>query len=1153
MVATQSGGLPLSVKLGWALYSAFQNVVAQNPTHYKFMKQFMYKASYWSILLAMKLTLIFVLIGTLQVGAHAPGFAQSVSYSGKNVRMTAVFHAVEEQTGYGVIMEKSLLEASKPVTVEVRNASLEEVFRACFANQPWKLKYTISGKTVIVSKAELAAPSVDEVVATPLGMSGRILGENGSPLDGATVEIPELKMRGVTNEKGDFLIKYVPNGKYKVQVTYVGYDRFVTEVKVINEEAFLIANMQKANTKLDQVQVIAYGTTTRRYSTGDVSTVSGEELTKQPVSNPLLGLQGRVPGLLVTQSAGAPNSNVKVQVLGPNSIQNGNDPLYVIDGVPYTSQTIPGVNTNITGGPTSPFSFLNPTDIENISVLKDADATSIYGSRAANGAILITTKRGKQGATKLDFNFQQGIGQDTRRLMLLNTKQYLAMRHEAITNDGSTVGPADYDLNGTYDTTSYTDWQKKLIGGTAEYTTASASVSGGNANTQFLVGATYHRETTVYPGRFANQKGTLHFSIDNVSSNQKFKLQLIGSYLFDKTNLPYHDLTYDAINLSPDAPQLYNKDGSLNWAPNVNGNSTFYNPMAYLTANGESTNGNLIGNALISYKIISGLELKLSAGYTNLQTDETSIAPSISKAPEFRASYIRSSFFGNTNINSWILEPQLTYKKSIGEGKLEALIGESIQRKNSRGQQLNAIGFSADEQMYDIAAAATVYPSEIPSLIYKYNAFFGRVNFVWQDKYILDASARRDGSSRFGSANQFHNFGAISAGWIFSNESIFKNASSIFSFGKLTASYGTTGNDQIGDYTYLSLFGPVTVPTPYQGATGVVPTGLSNPYLEWEETKKIKGGMDLGFFKDHLLIGVTYFRSRSSNQLLPYSLPTVTGFGAISSNFPATVQNSGFEITISSTNIKTKDFSWFTHANLTIPQNKLVSFKNIDNSTYSNQLIVGKPISIVKAFHILGANDTTGVYQFADSKGNPTYNPVTGVDDNVIINTAPKFYGGFQNTFEFKGFQLDVLFQFVKQIARSYYYGSYPGTFSSAYNGAIGNQPTTVLNAWHKLGDKSDVQRYNSDFSLFSSVLKATRASDGAYRDASYIRLKNISVSWFLPSNLLKKISVQQVRVYLQAQNVLTFTKYKGLDPETANSFVLPPLRVITAGLAFSL
>jgi len=1106
-------------------------------------------------LLVMNLTVILVVAACLQVSAR--GYSQKmITLSEKNAPLETVFKDIRKQTGYTFFCKYEWLQQARKVDIEVKNVPLEEVLNICFKDQP--LTYTIIKQTIIVKQKQEQLPADKDLPpSTYINVHGRVLDEAGKPLVAVTVTVKGTKIATSTDENGEFTLN---NTDKNATLIFSSVNMVPFEVRV-NGRVDLLVNLKAKTSQLDEVQIIAYGTTTERLSTGDVTTVKAADIEKQPVSNPLLALEGRVPGLFIAQTTGFAGSAVSVSIQGQNSIASGNDPLYVIDGVPYTSQLLPTLNGVQGGGlgySPSPLNFINPTDIESISVLKDADATSIYGSRAANGAILITTKKGKAGQTKFDFNLQNGWGKVTRKLDLLNTRQYLQMRHEAFYNDSIAnpsaniqPGPGDYDINGTWDTTRYTDWQKALIGGTAQYTNLSTTISGGNTGTQYLVGGTYHRETNVFPGDFSDLKGSLHFNINNVSSNQKFKLQLTGSYLVDNNKLPNHDLTSDAITLAPNAPALYKTDGSLNWEPDTNGNSTWSNPLSYLNIKGTIKTNNLISNAVISYQLLPGLEIKSSLGYTNLQTNETIIHPVTSVAPENRSSFPRYSLFANSNINSWIIEPQATFKKAIGNGRLEAMVGMTIEQNNSLGQKSTAIGFNSDLLLGDIGSAASVQAHTTAASIYKYNAAFGRLSYNWDDKYLLSLTGRRDGSSRFGAANQFHNFGSIAGAWIFSREDLFLKNLSFISYGKLRASYGTTGNDQISDYQFLSLYSSTYVSTPYQGATGLQPNGLTNPYLQWEETKKSALGLDLGILKDRLLLTANYFINRSSNQLLLYTLPVITGFGSIVRNFPATVQNSGWELILSSTNVKTRDFSWSTHINLTLPRNKLIAFPNISNSYYASAYVVGQPITIQKVFHLVGVNDTTGIYQFADSKGNPTYNPSLGTDNTVIVNTAPKFYGGFQNSFTYKGFQLDVFFQFVKQVAHNYYFGNFPGYFSSSPNS--GNQPTTVLGRWQKSGDVRSIQRYNSDLSISNEFVTAWYFSDAAYSDASYIRLKNLSLSWQLPESWRKKAMLQNARLYIQGQNLLTITRYIGIDPETQSSSTLPPLKILTLGIQLTL
>ncbi|MBK0379310.1 TonB-dependent receptor [Mucilaginibacter segetis] len=1095
----------------------------------------------------MKITTLLLIVTLLQVSAASR--AQKISLSESRAPLTKVLKEIRSQSGFNLVYTEEMLKDAKAVSIRVKDAEMREVLDEVFREQP--LSYTIVNNAIVLKEKEMSLLDRIRAAWVAVDVNGRVVDEQGQPLPGATVKVKDGSQATTTDARGEFTLRQVQPDATLV-VSFIGFQQL--EVKAAANMGNMV--MKVAESQLDQVQVIAYGKTSQRLSVGNVSSVSAKDIERQPVNNPLLALEGNVPGLFIQQATGLPGTAVSVKIQGQNSLGNGNDPLYVIDGVPYSSQSLPNLgsilaspNGQVAMVGNSPLGFINPQDIESISVLKDADATSIYGSRAANGAILITTKKGKAGDTRVNFNLQQGVGKVTRTMDLLNAQQYLQMRHEALKNDGISIADYDYDLNGAWDTTRTTDWQKELIGNSAHYTDMQVSLSGGNENTQYLIGSAYHRETTVFPGEFSDQKASLHFNINNTSANKKFKVQLSGSYLFDNNQLPSQDLTYYALQLPPVAPALYNPDGSLNWQVNSSGSSTWINPLQYTMAHYNNKTNNLVSNGLLSYNIINGLTASVSMGYTNMQSKDNQLTSINYYPPQDRQYNTPFGVYGDYNINSWIIEPQLNYSRLLGGGKLDFLLGSTFQKSHSHGEQFVAGGFLNDIFLENISAAAQVTSTSVLDKDYAYNALFGRLNYNFQDKYLINLSARRDGSSRFGPENRFHNFASIGAAWIFSEETLIKESLTFLSLGKLRGSFGTTGNDQIPDYSYLSLYRVIKSDLPYLGSKGVEPTNLSNPYLQWEETRKLQFGLDLGFFKDRVLLNATYYRNRSSNQLLGNSLSLSTGFGNISANLPATVQNSGWELVLNTANIKSAAFKWSSSINLTLPKNKLLKFDNIAQTVYKSNWIVGEPITIIRKYQFEGVDPATGLYAFKDHNGNITTSVSSNNDRIAIVNTAPKFYGGFQNSFQFKGFDLSFLLQFVKQKGPT---GDYFGLGLPGTSFGLGNQPTSVLNRWQKPGDQTEIQRYNSDYGQFSPYANAQN-SDSGYGDASYIRLKNLSLSYQLPQPIASKIHMQNIRVYTLGQNLLTFTNYPGLDPETKTSSVLPPLKVWTFGVQLTL
>jgi TonB-linked SusC/RagA family outer membrane protein len=1093
-------------------------------------------------MLVMRLTGILLVAAALHVSAR--GTAQTVTYAADAAPLTKVFAAIEQQTGYIFFYNNRDLQGAGPVTVTLKAEPLQTALQKILQGQP--VSFDIQGNTIVITRREKETPKPPSPAQLTVieEFKGKVSNERGEPLAGATVAVLNSKTATVTDGKGMFLLKNIPVDAV-LEISFTGYQK--RQVKV-NASGSTEIVLKISTSSLDEVQIIAYGTTTKRLNTGDVTTVTSQEIERQPVSNPILALEGRVPGMFIQQLGGLPGSAsaVEVQIRGQNSLLHPGDPLYIVDGVPYVSETLTSypLGNVLEGTSGNPFNFLNPADIESIDVLKDADATAIYGSRGANGVILITTKKGKEGNVRINMNVQDGVGQVGHKMKLLNTSQYLGMRKEAFKNDGVTPNPnVDYDLT-LWNSTRNTNWQKELIGGTSEYKDIQTSVSGGNATTQFLIGGAYHKETTVFRNDWNDSKGSVHFSINNSSINKKLKILLSGNYIVDDNYLGASDPTYSAMTLPPDAPPVYAANGTVNWAPNSQGISTWPggdNPIASMLSTQNISTNNLVANAGLSYQILPGLDLKATMGYTNMQNSTFSYEPFASLAPSTWPYSTRLSRFGNNKITTWIIEPQSTYVRSILHGTLTVLLGTTIEQNKSNGQVISATGFSSDLLMQNILAATSITPETNTSTIYKYNALFGRLNYNWCDKYILDLNVRRDGSSRFGPANRFANFYSVGGAWIFSKERFIQNAFPALSFGKLRGSYGTTGNDQVGDYTYLDLYTNLTnIGVPYQGASGLRPVSIYTPNLQWELTRKLEGALELGFWKDRVLLSGNYYLNRSSNQLVGYSLPSITGFTSVQENLPAVVKNYGYELVWTTVNIKSKDFRWTTSFNISSNHNLLASITKGMGGAY--QQLVGHPIGILFLYKFAGVNPITGYYQFQDSHGDLVSTPNPSTDKRVAVNTNPRFFGGLQNSLTYRNFQLDFLFQFVKRINNNFPYYEAPGIANI-------NEPATVLSRWQKAGDVTDIQRFGQGTSVANSVTYASQ-SDETYKDNSYIRLKNISLTYTLPRQLTKKVRLQQVHLFVHVQNLLTFTKFQGPDPESPAYTSLPPLRVVTGGIS---
>lgn len=961
---------------------------------------------------------------------------------------------------------------------------------------------------------------------------GTVRDVNGTPLPGVTIQLKSSAIGTSTNFDGNYEIMASPNDT--LIFSYVGSK---TQEVAVNGRNIVDIQLSELATSLDAVTINAgYYTTTKRESTGSIGKVTAAEIEKQPVSNPLATLQGRIAGVNITQTTGVPGGGFDIQIRGTNSIGAGNVPLYIVDGVPFSSGSL-GYRSNnalIIPGTISPLNAINPNDIKSIEVLKDADATAIYGSRGANGVVLITTKKGEAGKTRLDLDLSNGVAQVGHFADLMDTAQYLEMRREAFANDGITDYPNDaYDVNGTWDPNRYNNWQELLTGKTARQHQFNARLSGGSAQTRFLIGGSLRRETTVFLGDNAYKKASVLANINHKSPDDRLELNFSVNYILDDNDLPATDLTQFTRTLAPNAPNLYNDDGSLNWADN-----TWTNPLGfYVNQRYTSNSTNLISNLTVSYEIFKNLSLKSSFGYNRNELDDKKMSPSTRFNPAFNLDSRNSTVFTNTgNRESWIVEPQINYEKKWNELSTSILLGTTFQQETSSTRSYFALNFPSNQLLDDISAASTLIILSNQSDTYRYQAGFGRINLKWKQKYIVNLTGRRDGSSRFGTSNRFANFGAVGLAWIFSREQWLKDQN-VLSFGKLRGSYGKTGNDQIGNYEYLDTY--TLIGRNYAGLSGLSPTQLFNPKFGWETNKKFEVSLELGFFEDRISSSVAFFLNHSGNQLVGIPVPGTTGFTSLRANLNAEVENRGWEIEVQTVNLKTKDLNWNTSFNITIPENELLSYPGLEGSVYAYRLVVGESLNIVKLYELQGVNPETGIYDFVDFNKDGT---ITSPDDRQYIqNLDPRYFGGFNNEVSYKNWNLSFLFQFVAKDNYSHLI---------ARPGSMVNQTIDVLDRWQNIGDNAMYQRYsNGGDSENVTAYNLFTDSNGNYVDASFIRLKNIYLGYKIPKEILKSVSAQ---LYLQGQNIFTITDFKGADPESNSISTLPPLQQITMGIQLS-
>jgi len=1084
----------------------------------------------------------------MQVSAST--FGQRISMNHKNVLLKHVLKEIRKQSGYNVLYEGKAFQKNQKVTVSVTAASIEEALELTLKGLD--LKYEITGKSIsiIADKKPVIEPIIEQF--PDIDIKGKVLDENGEPLADATVSVSGTNKIVKTDQNGIFQLRNLDE-KTVLSVSHVGYIRQEIKAKDLGNSG--VISMKLASTDLDQVQIQAYGTTTKRLNTGSISTITSAEIEKNPVPNVLQAIQNRVPGLQIIQNTGQVGGAFTVRVRGLNGL-NMMDPLYVVDGVPYPAG---GLNYNPNGQPGglptlsnnrgsgtlsqrggNALNYINPEDIESINVLKDADATSIYGSRGAFGVILITTKRAKAGKPKLAVTVNQALTMPSTFTELLNTQDYLMLRREGKANDGRALTIEDLDLNGTYPEDAYTNWAKELTGKAANTTRINTTYSGGSDMTSFSISGNYNDQGNVMRKKGYNRDGSLNLQFHNTTPNQKFSLDLSALYSSTvNTMIPYEFSGDIAMLRAPNAPSYFYPDGSMNWESGLN-------PYSYMNTVYKGVTNNLLGSTTLSYRPVKGLTLKLLTGYNLLSGNELRANPTTVFAPNYANKAQESNSSSNQySIRTWSIEPFATYITDISKGRLAITAGATWQDKLNTQTTITGTGFLADARLNNPSAGTTL-THRYNQYTARYEGYFGSINYNWLNKYIMTLSARYDASTRFSPENRFGLFGSAGLAYIFTEEKWIKENLTFLSFGKLKGSYGVSGGDGITLYQYLSTYS--TGPS-YLGNSTFINNGLANPNLHWEHTSKFNIGLTLGLLKDRLTLDVDYYNNVNKDLLVPQPISSVTGFTTISQNSPAKTRSNGIELALNSTNISHKNFSWSTNLILTIPKTKLVSYPTglaLSNTNW----VVGEPLTNMKVYNYAGVDPQTGVYHYINAAGvkGPFISALTQADRTANVDAAPKYFGSITNTISYKSLSIDFTFSLVNKIGFNYAgrVGHLPGILNQ-------NSTKHALQRWTTPGQVTDVPKASSDFFYSFASMDAFRQSSGAYERLVYSRLQNVNIAYKLSNAFFRKLKIQNMRIILSGQNLLTISKHTDLDPENTTLNALPPLRVFNLGLNFTL
>ncbi len=978
-------------------------------------------------------------------------------------------------------------------------------------------------------------------------VNGIITDDTEMGLIGATVKVKGSGIGTVTDIDGRYSIQ--AKSSDTLVFSYVGYN---TQEVIINGKTTINIVLSQNFQELDEVVVVGFGTSQKRFVTGAISKVGGDVLANKPTSSVDATLQGQAPGVQVTTSDGSAGAAVTIRIRGTSSIQASSEPLYVVDGIPIVSGNFTNNNANswqlATASESNALQQINPADIESIEILKDASATAIYGSRGANGVVLITTKSGKEGKTKFNVGYYSGVTQATNRIDLLDGSTYLSLAQEAWKNaydddqnDNVNWNDDRYNIDNDYEKFWNTILPEGLTREQAEATNTdwidlmlrrgmvqegNISVSGGNAKTTFYVGGTFRDEKGILVGNDFRRYNTRVNLEHNVSDRVK-----IG------TRTAFTNVNRDLVPVAWAGGLGLAQSSALPFWPVYNDDGTYFNaasgfnPVAELNEtemNQRSTS--ILGNIYTQIELAKGLSFRSEFGINNVYNKEQYYRSAV-----IRPDAVATAIVGENE--NWNTNNILSYNTTIGKHYLDVLVGVNATKNSYFASTINGSEFSNPSLTNPTNASvktATIQVSEFSFL-----SGLSRLNYRYDDKYIASFSVRRDGSSRFGNGNRWGTFPAMSVGYILSEEDFLVN-NKVLTYLKIRGGAGITGNAEIGNYEYFGAYSTQT----YVDRAGLVVSRIDNPNLSWETTMQYNAGFDFGFWDGRIQGGFDYYYKFTKDLLIEANVSSLTGTNRTVIN-AGSLENKGVELALTSYNITKGALKWNTNFNISYNTNKVLDLGE-DDIIIPAALGAAGPIGVGYAvstpytvpFAGVAENDmvltitnpnTMQAYDIQVNGGEELYTNQFGEltniynpADRVFMGRAyPLWVGGLTNNISYKSFEFSFLFTF----ALGHTIDNAEQLFQ--YNG-FGYDWTMWANAtdrWQNAGDQTDIKRmvWNSS--------RQTPSSRFLY-DADYARLRDVTLTYNVPKNLTAKWKMENVRVFVRGTNLLTITNYPGWDPE---------------------
>jgi len=1033
-----------------------------------------------------------------------------ISFDGDNLTLKDIIDIIQQYTPFRFFVQSGISLTGHPVRLHSRSLSVWAVLDSALRDQ--HVRINVENRSISLERGKTVSQSVKVYV----------VGKEDVPLEGATLTLAPGK--AVKTDNNGFATMQMVQGYDSLKVTYTGAQSQTVSISGLDS---IVIHMV-LESSLTEITVNRLSRKTRSVNKGEIiKDLPGIRIPAAGTMQHLLS--GLGTGALSIQKNGIPGSGMSIFIRGRSALVGDTPPLYIVDGMRFISQSMGNIVDGNSGGVgLSPLALLAGAIVTDIHVLKDADSLAQYGAMGVNGVVIISTIRSRDNG-HLSFNVNTGAGVPTRNIHLMNSRQYGDMRLEALRNDSITPDATNAPDLVLWDTTKNTDWNKNVFPGLAKVLDASMSASMKWKNFSLLGSAAYRQEEEILGHHPRNYLGTLYGSATYVPCD---RMQVCITVIYSNNN--NNQYTIDQTTLQYYVPSVPSLDSSQRLLYTVNG-VLVNNPLAFNQYKYGAHTQTIVGNFGLTYKP-GRWELQLNGGYTGVGAREGTLIPAMAQNPLLNPMDMRYS--AHTTVGGRFLEAQLSYGWRWGNWIF--LAGGGV----NQYIQHNVMDAPADTVSITSASPGsgfTITDYRIAGASLRLSANAGR-------RLYVDMTVRRDVSSRMVPAHAAFNSVAAGSTWIFFQRPAGSNEKLFFYGGKAHLSYGVAGSDAIPDYSYQPVWSAMQGNIPTQLAGAIYPSAPADSSLTWRRIQKLSVGTTLDLYGGLISIGVVYYHHLCKDQLVPYVLPSTTGFSTELRNRDAVLRNTGWEISLAKLARKNSKLKWMSSLSFTMPQEKLVRFQGLENSYYKNTFMIGQPLEAVKLYQYMGVNNTTGYFSFKDFNGDGKY---TDSDRQVIRKPGIRMYGGWTNKLQLGQWQLEATLEFMLQTGYDYLRDIFvlnpPGSLGSDL---FSNMSTRLLDRWRKQGDHAAFEKLTTlPDSEAAMRMQLYLNSTGILRDASFLRMKLLTLSYTLPPNWLHKMKLKaNAKVYLQAQNLFTLTPYPEVDPMLQSGLVCPLVKSISVG-----